>query len=331
MNEINPPKCTDLDYINFLIASSRVFSCTEASKCSYLDSNSPAHDSFTRLLLRQPPDTEALWDEVKDLVIPQTGVLIIDDTTLDKPYSKHIDLVYRQWSGKHHQIVTGINLETVIWTNNEIIVPVDFRIYDINTDGKTKNDHFLDMLNKAEERGFNSEFVLFDTWYSSVKNLKAIRNKSWHWLTRLKKNRLVNPDKTGNVTIELLTIPPDGMKVHLKEYGFIKVFRIVSKDGDTQYWATDVLDMQEEKRKELAKKAWKIEEYHRGIKQFCGVERCQARRNSVQRAHILMALRAFLRFEFQRITTGITWFETKLRITRNAVSQYIRNPIYELD
>ena len=331
MNEINPPKCTDLDYINFLIASSRVFSCTEASKCSYLDSNSPAHDSFTRLLLRQPPDTEALWDEVKDLVIPQTGVLIIDDTTLDKPYSKHIDLVYRQWSGKHHQIVTGINLETVIWTNNEIIVPVDFRIYDINTDGKTKNDHFLDMLNKAEERGFNSEFVLFDTWYSSVKNLKAIRNKSWHWLTRLKKNRLVNPDKTGNVTIELLTIPPDGMKVHLKEYGFIKVFRIVSKDGDTQYWATDVLDMQEEKRKELAKKAWKIEEYHRGIKQFCGVERCQARRNSVQRAHILMTLRAFLRFEIQRITTGITWFETKLRITRNAVSQYIRNPIYELD
>lgn len=187
------------------------------------------------------------------------------------------------------------------------------------------------MLNMAEERGFNPRFVLFDTWYSSVKNLKAIRNKSWHWLTRLKKNRLVNPDKTGNVAIELLDIPPDGMKVHLKEYGFIKVFRIVTKDGDTQYWATDVLDMQEEKRKELAKKAWKIEEYHRGIKQFCGVERCQARRNSVQRAHIMMALRAFLRFEIQRIKTGITWFEAKLSITRNAVSQYIRNPIYQLN
>ena len=120
--------------------------------------------------------------------------------------------------------------------------------------------------------------------------------------------------------MELLTIPPNGMTVHLKEYGFIKVFRIVSADGDTQYWATDVLDMQEEKRKEFAKKAWKIEEYHRGIKQFCGVERCQARRNSVQRAHIMMALRAFLRFEIQRITTGITWFETKLSITRKAVT-----------
>jgi putative transposase len=331
LNKINPPKCSDLDYINFLIASSRVFSCTEASKCNCFDSNNPAHDSFTRLLLRQPPDTEALWEEVKDLVISETGFLIIDDTTLDKPYSKQIDLVYRQWSGKHHQVVNGINLETVIWTDNEAIIPVDFRIYDIDTDGKTKNDHFLDMLNKAEERGFRPEFVLFDTWYSSIKNLKAIRAKGWHWLTRLKKNRLVNPDKTSNVAIELLAISPEGVTVHLKEYGFIKVFRIVSKDGDTQYWATDVLNMQEEKRKELAKKAWKIEEYHRGIKQFCGVEKCQARRNIVQRAHILMALRAFLRFEIRKIRTGITWFETKLSITRNAVSQFIRNPVYELN
>ena len=330
MNEINPAKCTEFDYINFLVASSRVFSCTEASKCSFLDSNSPAHDSFTRLLRRQPSDTESLWEEVKNLVNPEIGLLIIDDTTLDKPYSKHMDLVYRQWSGKHHQIVNGINLETVVWTNNEAIIPVDFRIYDIDTDGKTKNDHFLDMLNRAEERGFNPEFVLFDTWYSSIKNLKEIRKKGWRWLTRLKKNRLVNPDNTGNVAIELVTIPPEGMKVHLREYGFIKVFRLVSKDGDTQYWATDVLGMQEKERKKLEKKAWKIEEYHRGIKQFCGVERCQARKNDVQRAHIMMAIRAFLRFEIHRIRTGISWFETKWNIIRNAVNQFIRNPIYVL-
>ena len=98
MNAINPAKCTEFDYINFLIASSRVFSCTEASKRSFLDSKSPAHDSFTRLLERQPLDTEALWEEVKTLVTPEIGLLIIDDTALDKPYAKHIDLVYRQCS-----------------------------------------------------------------------------------------------------------------------------------------------------------------------------------------------------------------------------------------
>ena len=29
------------------------------------------------------------------------------------------------------------------------------------------------MIDKGEERGFNPEFVLFDTWYASVKNLRA--------------------------------------------------------------------------------------------------------------------------------------------------------------
>jgi hypothetical protein len=30
-----------------------------------------------------------------------------------------MDLAYRQRSGKHHQIVNGINLETVFWTKND--------------------------------------------------------------------------------------------------------------------------------------------------------------------------------------------------------------------
>jgi putative transposase len=44
----------------------------------------------------------------------------------------------------------------------------------------------------------------------------------------------------------------------------------------------------------------------------------------------MMAIRAFLRFEMHRITIGITWFETKWNITRNAVNRFIRKPIYTL-
>jgi len=184
------------------------------------------------------------------------------------------------------------------------------------------------MLDKAEERGFNPEFVLFDTWCTSVKNLKTIRKKEWHFLTRLKINRSVNPDNKGNVPLETVSIPPKGLVVHLKAYGFVKVFRIVSKDGDTQHWVTDVQDMDESKREDLAKKSWKIEEYHRGIKQFCGVEKCQARKDESQRAHIMLSLRAFLRLELQRIKSGISWFESAIKIGRVAVTAYFKNPIY---
>ena len=327
---MNPSKCDDLDYIHFLIASVDVFTCTEAARCQPAGKNNPSHDAFTRLLQRQPPDTDALWDEVSGIVQPQDGFLIIDDTTLDKPYAKNMDLVYRQWSGKHHRVVNGINSCTLLWTDGNAIIPVDFRIYDIDADGKTKNDHFRDMLRKAKERSFQPRIVLFDSWYSSVDNLKTIRKFGWHWLTRLKKNRLVNSDNTKNMPIQEIEIPPEGREVHLKAYGFIKVFRIVSEDGDIGYWATDALEMDEAKREKMGGYSWKIEEYHRGIKQFCGVECCQARKSQSQRAHIMFALRAFLRLEAERLRTGISWFESKRRIIRQSITKYIKYPSYLL-
>lgn len=44
----------------------------------------------------------------------------------------------------------------------------------------------------------------------------------------------------------------------------------------------------------------------------------------------MMSVRAFLRFEIQRVRTGISRFETKWSITRNAVTKFIKNPIYAL-
>src|SRR5665811_1644151 len=74
--DINPPKCSDIDFINFLIAASNVFSCTEAARCYLFVANAPSHDACTRCLQRQPTDTEALWDEVKNHVKPEEGFRI---------------------------------------------------------------------------------------------------------------------------------------------------------------------------------------------------------------------------------------------------------------
>ncbi len=46
--------------------------------------------------------------------------------------------------------------------------------------------------------------------------------------------------------------------------------------------------MNELDRLSLSEKGWLIEDYHRGIKQFCGVEKCQARTEKAQRNHILL-------------------------------------------
>lgn len=328
--KMNPPKSSDTDYINFIIASQRTFACTEAARCQPDTQQAPAHDSLTRLLTRQPPNTEALWQETKGLVRLKGGILVFDDTTLDKPYAKKIELVTRHWSGKHHRVVVGINLISLLWTDGQGLIPCDFRVYDKPFGGKTKNEHFQDMLQVAKERGFEPQMVMFDSWYASLENLKAVRAKGWHWLTRLKANRLVNPDGKGNVAISTLEIPLEGKVVHLRGYGFIKVFRIVSPDGDVEYWATDEVGMSQAQREELGKQGWGSKVYHRVIKQCCGVERAQVRKAEAQRGHILLSLRAFLRLEAHRLSTGMSWYEAKQAIIRQAVRNYMAHPCYLL-
>jgi putative transposase len=314
-----------------MIAAQKVFTCTEAARCQPEGAKAPSHDAFTRLLARQPPDTEALWQEVKGLVNLKEGLLVLDDTTLDKPYAKTIQLVTRHWSGKHHQVVLGINLISLLWTDGRALIPTDFRVYDKPIGGKNKNQHFRDMLAVAQGRGFQPDYVLFDSWYSSLDNLKLVRSYGWRWLTRLKSNRQVNPDGRGNVALRTLEVGPEGRQVHLKGYGFIKVFRTVSPNGDAEYWATNDLDLGPSHYEQLSKEAWSIESYHRGIKQCCGVEKAQVRSASGQVRHISFSLRAFVRLEVHRLKTGVSWYEAKTTIIRDAVKQYLAQPLYLLN
>lgn len=327
---MNPPKCDEMDYINFLIAAQQVFSSTEASRSHPMEKGAPAHDAYTRLLMRLPPDSERLWQEVEPLVERKKGVLVIDDTTLDKPYALKMGLVTRHWSGKHGRVVQGINLISLVWTAKGCRLPSDFRLYNKAQDGLSKNDHFQDMLQQAAERGFEPELVVFDSWYSGLPNLKELRKLKWDWLTQLKSNREVSLDRTRNRAICEIFIPAHGRAVHLKGYGWIKVFRTVGTNGDAEYWATSKLEMSIEEAAFHALDAWQIEVYHRGLKQFTGVERAQFRLEVAQRNHIGLAIRAFVRLEVHRLHSGISWFEAKTSILRTAVRQYLAYPTFTL-
>ena len=156
------------------------------------------------------------------------------------------------------------------------------------------------MLRAADERKFQPGCIIFDSWYSNIENLKLIRSLTWHWCTRLKSNRLVNSDRSYNRNVSGIDIPPEGRVVHLSQYGFIKEFRVIHSDKKPEHWVTDILDASESDRKSFKDLGWKIEEYHRGIKQCCGIEICQGRKEVVQRGHILLSLLAFLRRESHR-------------------------------
>jgi putative transposase len=323
---MNSPRCTTEDYIQFLLATPKACSATEAARVQPETPDKPAHDAFTRLLHRLEPDPATLWDEVRPLVDRSAGVLVIDDTTLDKPHARHITLVSRHWSGKHYRVVDGINLITLVWTDGDRLYPTDYRIYHKTVDHKTKNDHFRDLLAQAHTRGFKPRCVLFDSWYAGLENLKQVRGYGWVFLGRLQGNRLVRLDHGEPTAVAELPIAATGTVVWLPGFGLVQVFRTAARDGGVEYWVTNDTGLDEVGRVVFAELAWSVEEYHRGLKQFTGVERCQTRMTRAQRNHIGWSIRALVRLEWHRFTTGISWFEAKMRIVRDAVRAYLERP-----
>jgi len=67
--------------------------------------------------------------------------------------------------------------------------------------------------------------MICSLWHSCLENLKYIRNLVWIWLSNLRKNKKVN----RNVSFESLEISDEGLKIHLRGYGWGTVFKFVAK------------------------------------------------------------------------------------------------------
>lgn len=313
-------KCTKELYKAFLQASSVRYSGLALSEVS---PSELSHDSISRWLSAKEFRPRAIWEIAESHIDKHEPCLLIaDDTVLSKQHSKKIDLVNYQYSGNSHDVVAGIGLVNLLWHGLEQAqsVPIDYRIYDKDTDGKTKNTHFCDMLSLAKSRGITPDAVVMDAWYSSLKNLKAIRDHGWVWVTPLRKNRKVN----RNVSLESLAIPDEGLEVHLRGYGWVTVFKFVAKNGRIDYVTTNMENPTRDDVEHIVDARWSVEVYHRELKQTCGIERCQARTGRSQRNHICMAILAWLDKHHRRVHEKISMYAQDWEVIKNGISDNIQ-------
>lgn len=313
-------RCTKELYKAFLSASSIRYSGLALSEVSPV---LLSHDSVSRWLNDQCFRPRDLWRIADNHVDRSEPCLLIgDDIVLAKSRSKKIELVNYQYSGNAHDVIAGIGLINLLWhgLNSEESVPIDYRIYDKDTDGKTKNTHFCDMLKLAKDRGITPEAVVMDAWYSSLDNLKSIRSHGWTWVTTLRKNRIVN----RNVRLETLSIPEEGLSVHLRGYGWITVFKFEAKNGRIDYVSTNMENPTREQVKRITDARWSVEVYHREIKQTCGIERCQARTGRAQRNPIFLAIAAWFQQHKLRVTGHVTLYQQNWSVIKNAIQAQIK-------
>jgi len=322
-------KCRKELYCQFLLAAQTNFTATDFA--NHVDNTH--HDAITRFLKTTKLTPTILWEYTHQLLSTNGGYLICDDTVLDHWYGKKIGLARWQYSGAHHDVVFGIGVVTLLWTGDtKEHIPFDFRIYAKGDDGKSKNQHFRDMLKRAQQKGFRPKAVLMDSWYAVSATLHLINNYSWTFVCGLASNRTVatGRGRENHYKLKDLDIPKEGRVLHLQKFGQVKVFCFIATNGKTDYLATNNLNFSLEDIQTVYARRWEIEEYHRGMKQTVGVAKCQARGKRSQRTHIFCSILSFVALEKKRLEENISWYEAKRRIISDALFAYLKQPMIKL-
>lgn len=303
MRQLSKPstaQCNSSLYTLFLLSEPKYVSCVRLSEIL----ETLSHDSVNRFLLRERYTAKDLFDEVKIQIVWTAGTLSVDDSVEDKPYrnpSKSAFVDYF-WSGKHKRSVKGINLITLYYTDTAgSSYPVNFRIYD-KQEGKTKNDYFREMVLEVMQWGIKPAWVTGDSWYSSLENLKFLKIEKVGFLFGIASNRQVSVERGKSMAVNAVDVPKDGRMVYLKTFGWVRVFCQPFKNEPRYYILykpalTALEQLTHADFKRIHDDHWKIECFHRIIKQVCNIERFYVRDRQAIRNHFFCALRAFCKLQ----------------------------------
>jgi hypothetical protein len=312
--------------IEYLISTPVNYSCTNLAQ--HLDGVS--HDAISDYLQRDKLTARHLWELVEPLLNDSDqAYLIVDDSVQNKQYSRKIDLVKKQYSGAEHGLVRGIGVVNLVHSDGDDFYPIDYRVYAPDTDGKTKNDHFREMLLRAKsEKHIQARTLLFDSWYASVDNLKLLVRLELWFVTTLKDNRLVSLSKAqGYIHLQDIdwTEPrlTYGVPVKLKEVPFkVQLFKVVAPHGDIDWVITNHPEGTFTPRavQEANAVRWQIEQLHRELKQLTGTEKCECRKARSQRNHLACCYHAWLSLKVKARQLGKSLYA----VLRDLFSDYLR-------
>ena len=333
-------KFTKLNYCQYLLSSQINYTITNLAE--HLEAIS--HDKINRYLLSEKLTPRLLWDNVKDVIeIDEDAYLIFDDTVIDKRHSEEIELTRWQYSGNEHGVIRGIGLISCLYVNPRLgkFWVIDYRIYDPSGDGKTKIDHVLDMLKSLvyyKDLPFSS--VLMDSWYATNKLMLYIDSLGKIYYCPLKRNRLV--DDTGGEQdyqqIEKLSWHETELKhgkiIKIRKFPGakrVKLFRVTVSTNRTEFIVTNDSSQNSTKVvQQVYNIRWKVEEFHRELKQLTGVESCQCRKGRIQRNHISCAILVWFRLKALAYKTGQTVYQIKHSLLSNYLIEQLKRPVIPL-
>ena len=150
------------------------------------------------------------------------------------------------------------------------------------------------------------------------------------FLFAVESNRTVSLEKGVWAQAKKLDIPEDGLIVWLRDFGLVKPFRTHLKDQLRHYvvYLPDADDYPAFKRthfQTLHDQHWRIEQYHRTIKQVCNIERFQVRSKVAILNHVFASLCGFVHLRQMQIAALIgNAYQFKRDLYTDVISAFIR-------
>lgn len=330
-------------YQNFMLSS---FGKIEMTKLSQLTGSS--HDVFTKNLLLNDEldDDKKLWESIKPLLRnyenENSGCILIDDMLMHKPYTKVNDVVCWHYDHVSQRMVKGTLMLNFHYTDDSgVSIPLGYEIVtktedewnkkyqkNIKKSLFTKNEMMQDKLNILHHHNcVKYRYILFDKWFASIKNLVFIEEELKKlFVCPMKSNRkiaLTLEDRNNGNYVNISSTDIEGGSsrlVYLEGYKKpLRLIKQVVKNGDDDestylYLVTNDIDLSFNKVLEIYKRRWKIEEYHKSLKQNLKIEHSPTKVETSQRNHIHLAVCSFIKLEKLRLNYNMNHFAIKEKI-----------------
>jgi hypothetical protein len=331
-------------YSDYLLSA---FSHTTATGLSAMTGGAISHDKITRLLASKESDSVALWHLVKPMVRQvqaDEGVLIIDDTIEEKPYTDESELICWHYDHSKGRSIKGINLISALYQVGDVSIPVAFELVKktewVFNEKKgrwqrkslrTKNELYRHMLKACQKNRIAFRYVLNDVWYASSENMRCVKEDlEKEFIMPLKANRKVALsleakkrgvyEQVGSVELELGTV----REIYVEQVEFpLLLLKQVFKNEDGSegvlYLVTSDLTLDHERLTTIYQRRWKVEEYHKSLKVNTSLAKSPTKTIRTQSNPVFASIWAFVKLERLKLETKMNHFALRSRMYLKAV------------
>ncbi len=238
------------------------------------------HDAINRSLRNEKMTPHLIGERVREeTAANEEGCIAFDDTIIDEDFSHGIELVRCEDSGNAHGLSKRIRKVNCVYvdplTHDHWII--DDRIYDPDSDGKTKLDHVRDMLTSlVHHRRLPFRRVLMDNWYATRDLMLFIESLEKIYYCPLRANRPVDDsgEKFPYRRVDSLEWDASalarGKIIKIKSFPKhhkVRLFRVEVSTHRMDWVVTnDLTRKSSQATQEACSLRWKIEQFYRETK-----------------------------------------------------------------